>query len=419
LAGKARPNASSLPQLRKTYLFRSKIIDHLWKVTALPAKSVTMNPRSKTIRRWVELILRLVVPGAAVIAATFPELFFGKPVSLESLLRLALGLIAANAVTGALERYGILAEIENQITQVRELSNVELLHSAQDAGVIDVYPRANPHRILAMIEAIKHASGNLDLCGVAWPVMVENEQLREAIVEYSKRYDVRILLLDPECEEAERRANIEAPMGRKTIADINTTMDWIQIQQIENKRFRLHFYDLPPILSLLITNHYVFEEAYHFGRPEGVYGCIGGHVPMLKIRNQPELETRNPYAFYKAHFEYLYSITRGSRVTLRICIEEAKASAWVSFVNQMDQDIDMTGWQLSGQGGRRPFSFPPNFTWGSGKKIVIAQNKDEVPTCDTLLQDDGDFLGDNAILRLTNAAGTLVGEWSMPLSAQD
>lgn len=378
-----------------------------------------MNTRAKTIRRWVELILRMVVPIAAVIAATFPELFFGRPVSLESLLRLTLGLIAAGAVTSAMERYGILAEIESQVAQVRELSNVELLHSAQDAGVTDVYPRANPHRILAMIEAIKHASGNLDLCGVAWPVMVENEQLREAIVEYSKKYDVRILLLDPECEEAERRANIEAPMGRKTIAHINASKDWIQMQQMENKRFRLHFYDIPPMLSLLITNHYVFEEAYHFGRPEGVIGCIGGHVPMLKIRNQPELETRNPYAFYKAHFEYLYSITRGSRVTLRIYIGEAKASAWVSLVNHMDQAINMTGWQLSGQGGRRPFSFPPNFIWKAGEKIVITQNSDDVPIAGRLLPDDGDFMGDNSILRLTNAAGALVGEWSVPQSSAD
>lgn len=375
-----------------------------------------MNPRSKTIRRWIEFILRLVVPIAAVIAATFPELFFGRPVSLESLLRLTLGLIAAGAVSSALERYGILSEIESEVSQIRELSNVEFLHSAQDAGVVDLYPRANPHRITSMIDAIKHASGDLDVCGVAWPVIFQNDQLRETILEHSRNHDIRILLLDPECAEAERRAIIEAPMGRRTTADIIATKDWIQLQQIDNKRFRLHFYDIPPMLSLLITNHFVFEEAYHFGRPDGVYGCIGGHVPMMKIRNQPELENRNPYAFYKAHFDYLYNNTRNKRVTLPIHIMEAKSSSWVAFVNRMEKEISMTGWQLSGAGGRRPYSFSSDFKWRAGAKIVIAQNEEDVPAYGEILKADSDFLGDNTILRLTNAAGTLVGEWSMPQS---
>jgi hypothetical protein len=137
---------------------------------------------------------------------------------------------------------------------------------------------------------------------------------------------------------------------------------------------------------------------------------------MMKIRNQPELATRNAYNFYKAHFEYLWNTTRGKRVTLPIHVLQAKASAWVALVNRMEINIRMTGWQLSGQGASRPYSFSPEFTWRAGEKIVIAQNQVDLPGFGELLPADGDFLGDNTILRLTNASGALVGEWSMPQS---
>jgi hypothetical protein len=363
--------------------------------------------------KWFERFLHILVPLAATLVALYPELL-GQPIGIDSLLRLILGLVAGIAIASSLERYVTLAEIEEHVGVISELSNIELLRSAREAGVVDLYPRADDDRIQSIIEAIKRASGPLDICGVALPSMVVNDEFREAVIEHSQKDDIRIMLLNPDSEEAVRRATIEAPLGRMTVGDIISTKEWILKQQMENKRFRLHFYDLPPMLSLIITDQFVFEEPYHFGRPVGMEGCIGGQVPMLKIRNQPELGYKNPYSYFKAHFEYVWNFTRGSRVNLPIMIIEAKASSYIVLENQTS-DILMSGWEISGQASRRPYQFEPKFIWKSGERIVLVQESDHVPQYDRVIQAYGDFLGNNTILRLINAKGTLVTEWSMPI----
>jgi len=370
----------------------------------------------RTILHWVESILHLAIPVAAGLALIY-EVFAGKQIDTDALLRLVLALVAGIAISRTLERYVTLRNIEGQTRKLSEISNVELLRSARECGVVDLFRRANIERVTHIVEAIKSARGTLDICGVALPTMVENDSFREAIVEYSEKYDVRALLLKPDSDEATRRKNIEAPLGRKTIADIEATRDWLMTQQERNKRFRVHLYDLPPMLSLVITDQFAFVEPYHFGRPDGLQGCIGGHVPMMKIRNLPELGPKNPYGFFKAHFEYLWNFTRGLRVNLTITIIEAKPSSYVVMENQTDKDIQMNGWELTGQASHRPYQFEPDFVWKHGERIVITQELGDYPDVYRVFQAEGDFLGNNAILRLTSDPGTLVAEWSIPLSA--
>jgi len=167
------------------------------------------------------------------------------------------------------------------------------------------------------------------------------------------------------------------------------------------------------MLSLIITNQHAYVEPYHFGRPEGLEGCIGGNVPMMKIRNLPELEYRNPYAFFKAHFEYLWNFTRGLRVNLLIEIIEARPSHYVMLENKM-KNINMEGWELSGQDSQRPFQFEHGTIWERGQKLLIAQDKNDLPKADKVLKTNYDFLGNNSILRLVTASGILVAEWSIP-----
>ena len=366
----------------------------------------------KFILKWVERFLHILVPLSAGIAAIFPQIL-GTPFTTDSLIRLILGLVAGIAVSGTLERYVTLNEIEEHTKKLSERSNIELLRSAQESGIDDIFSRADEKRLKSMAIAIKHASGDLDICGIALPAMVKNDIFREAVVDYAKQHEIRVMLLDPDCDEAKRRANIEAPLGRATITDIKDTRDWILKQQTENKKFRLHLYQIPPMLSLIITNQHVFVEPYHFGRPEGLEGCIGGNVPMIKIRNLPELEYRNPYAFYKAHFEYLWNFTRGLRVNLPIEIVQARPSHYIVLENKM-KTIVMEGWELSGQDSQRPFQFEHGIIWEKGQKLLITQNNNDLPSVDKVLKTSYDFLGNNSILRLVTAGGILVSEWSIP-----
>lgn len=367
----------------------------------------------KQMVQWLEVAASLVVALAASAILAY-ELIAGPQLGLDTILRVILALVAGIAISRTLERYVTLRDIEEQTRKLSEMSNIELLRSARDAGVVDLFRRANAERLGAILETIGGARGTLDICGVALPTMIVNEQFRETVLQYSQRYDIRILLLNPVCDEAVRRATIEAPLNRRTISDIEDARDWLLLQIAQNRRFRVHFYDLPPMLNLIITDQFVFVEPYHFGRPEGLEGCIGGHLPMMKIRNQPEMGSKNPYAFLEEHFEYLWNYTRGMRVNLPISLLEAKPSTYVVFENRVGEDVEMAGWELTGQESQRPFEFAPDFRWRKGERIAIAHDSETSFTdIHRVLSADKDFMGNNSILRLTSATGTLVAEWSI------
>lgn len=380
--------------------------------------------RFVTFLRWAEYFLNITLPAAAIIAAIYPELFSGKTVDTDTLLRLIIGLIAGIAAKGSVERYVTIRGIELNTKKLSETSNLELLRSAMNCGVVNMYIRSNSgdfnELIQDIVKDVKNDLGSLDICSVALPDMVRQESFREAVLEHSLRDDIRMMLLDPDSREAKRREKIETPLGRKTIADIRDMINWLMVKQIENKRFRLHLYDLPPMSLLIVTDQFAYVEPYHFGRPERIEGCIGGHVPLLKIRNMPELRPKNPYDFFRAHFEYLWDYTRGLRVNLPITLIEAVPSTYVVMENKMDISICMDEWNLSGQESNRPYQFESDFFWQPGERIKIIQDQENHAedhlNDQTIFRVEDDFMGNNTILRLTNAVGVLVAEWSIPSS---
>jgi hypothetical protein len=248
--------------------------------------------------------------------------------------------------------------------------------------------------------------------------MVREKDFRDAVIAHSQKYDVRVVLLDPDCDEANRRAQIEEPLGRSTIEDIRSTIGWLRNQQADNKRFRVHLYTLPPMLALVLTNQFVFVEPYHFGRPEGREGCIGGHVPMLKIRNQPEREACNPYDFFKSHFDYMWVHTHGLRVNLLIAIVDCKSSRYVTLENQMPGDLKMDDWKLSGQGSKKPFLFSRDYVWKKGTRIAIGRGSEGQTRADRHFECDVDFMGNNNFLTLANKAGTVVWERGLAFASE-
>jgi hypothetical protein len=241
-------------------------------------------------------------------------------------------------------------------------------------------------------------------------------------LEHSQKFDVRVLLLKPDSEEASRRAEIEKSMGRKTIVDIESTVEWLMEQQVSNKRFRVHLYNLPPMLSLVMTERFVYVEPYHFGKPDGVEGCIGGHVPMMKIKNLPELEgVGNPYDFFKAHFEYLWRVTQGLRVHLPIAIVSVKPSAFVVLENLTRHDIRMEGWKLTAQGSTTAYEFKPDLVWRKKTQLAIHSGPErpaELTAMESVLSADEDFLGNNSILTLMNGVGTVMSELALQPSVK-
>jgi hypothetical protein len=373
---------------------------------------MNLNRRTiETLRRWVEDGIALIVPVVAAVVLVLSTVYTFR---VETLLQLILAVVAGLAISEGLIRFGTLNDIAVHAKQLGT-SNLELLRSAQEAGIVSLSSRADESRTRDIVNEVQRSQGILDLCGVALPSLVENDFVRNVLLKYSQQYDVRVLLLDPECDEARRRADIEKPLGRKTIADIHDTLDWLRTQQARNRRFRVHLYNLPPMLSLFITNNFAFVEPYHFGRPDGLEGCIGGKVPMMKIRNRRELGTQNQYGFFKAHFEYMWRLTHGLQVHLPIEIIEARASEYVVLENHMDNDISMDEWKLISKGSNSPYLFGSDFVWKGKSRICVSSRDTPTPAGEwTLLEAEPDFLGNNTILTVSNAAGTVVWEMSLP-----
>jgi len=371
-----------------------------------------MNRRAikKALHR-LEIVLYLMVPAGAGVLVLLTTVFNISP---NATLQLLIVLVAGLAVSESLGRFGTLNDIAENTKELTERSNLELLRGANDSGVVGIFLRQDPTRVPDLVRAIERCRGPLDLCGIALPGLIEDKRIRDAVIAHSQRDDVRVLLLKPDCEEAARRAEIEMSMGRRTILDIETTLDWLMRQQIVNKRFRVHRYNLPPMLSLMITDRCVYVEPYHFGKPDGVEGCIGGHVPMMKIKNLTESESPgNPYEFFKAHFDYLWGITQGLRAHLPIEIVSSRPSAFVVLGNRSPYDIRMEGWKLSAQGGSTAYEFKPDLVWRKKTEIAIycgSEKPEETNGLETTLPADEGFLGNNSILTLMNGVGTVMVE---------
>ncbi len=366
--------------------------------------------RISHVLRWLESFLN-VSSIPIVFVALLGTTLFGWPPSLID--GLTLGVLVLLVVSIGLQRFGLLHDMADQINKLTQLSNVRLLGSANEYGVVNLFVRANGEYVRDVVGEIERTRGPLDLCGVALPELVCDDNLRGTILAHSEKADVRVLLLDPCCEEAKRRAEIEQPLGRRAIADIEGTIAWLRQQQAQNKRFRVHLYTLPPSLWMIITSQFVFVEPYHFGRSEALQGCIGGHVPMLKIRNQSDLGPHNPHEFYRRHFEYIWAQTHGLRLNILITILHAVKSAYVILKNEMPFDIAMDGWKLSGQGSHQPFCFEQGFVWNKRAIIAVGSARPPDIKVDQHFPNSGAFMGNNSILTLTNAAGTVVREWAV------
>ncbi|MCB2178412.1 hypothetical protein KQH61_00685 [bacterium] len=371
----------------------------------------------KKVWKYVELIISIVLPIVGGVYLVFVAVTDG--VSADRMLQYILTVVCLLTVIIISHRFVTLSNIDkktNSINQmVTQLSHSpELLNAIQSAGIMNIYPKADDDRMDDIINEIRQSTGKLLIAGVALPSMVSVQAFKDAVLERSKSSDVCLLLLNPESYEADRRADIERSLGRATIAHIQGTISWIQEQQAKNHRFRAHLYDLPPMLSLVISNQFVFVEPYHFGKIEGVEGCIGGKVPMMKILNQPNQGTENTYDYFLAHFNYLWEITRGQRVNLDIEIVEAALSQYVTLENHTGDDIRLADWKLSGQKSDQPYHFEIDDIWKADERIVVSQEVEIDHHQDRVFRATGNFMGNNSILRMTTASGILVGEWSIP-----
>lgn len=363
------------------------------------------------IFKWIEFVLRSIIPICAVLVLCI-KIF--KPDILDNdttVIHLILLIVSGLAISEGLSRFITLENIKQKVENLYnyDIPNQDLLSSAHQYGITGIASRNDEEWLTDLLHEIKRSNSIIDICGVALPSIASNNELMKAIFKHSEKHDVRFLLLDPTCEEAKRRENIEKPLGTRTIADIKGTIDTLKQEMAKNRQIRVHLYNLPPMIGLYISEHYAFMEPYHFGRPEGINGCIGGHVPLFKIKNNTEKEAKNTYAFFKSHFQYLWNNTRGGRVNLDFETIEFKPGNYIKIKNKNGFPINLTGWSLAAQGKNEACQFDHESTWNDNDEITIFINKsNEDPQ---QLSWDIDDLEASTILTLQNVNGTTVSQW--------
>ncbi len=219
--------------------------------------------------------------------------------------------------------------------------NFKIIKSCDQAGIISIFTsrKRDGDDIRKAIDEAAHGTGFVDLLGVAFPSFLNPTDARTPRVEsmlQDSSVKIRILILDPKSQAADRRADIEA--GSNTIEDINRTRDQniaslihtrliklrlnnSQLDELENSstpqtklNVEVRLYQFDPVVFLMVFSDSMFVEQYHFGRAPGKVfplGCIGKYVPVMQFKKDSD-----SYAFLRSHFNYVWK--HGKDETLEI-----------------------------------------------------------------------------------------------------
>lgn len=250
----------------------------------------------------------------------------------------------------------------------------KIISSCEKAGISNIFISRKDDSI-DLINAIEQAtsktSTELFFLGISFRTFFDPSNPRTPSVKaklYNPSIKLRISLLDPNSDAAKRRETIE--VGSTTLTDINQSLNIgvVTIVQMRIKNIVLgnrdltkevrsfsdmnqekqaiiieklmhslnvgiELYDFDPIIFIMGFDSSMFVEQYHFGKPKGLVepnSCIGKRVPVLEYN-----KGSNGYAFYKAHFEYVWK--HSNPMTEDIV---KKASELMSTSDYVDFDVD-------------------------------------------------------------------------------
>lgn len=222
-------------------------------------------------------------------------------------------------------------------------SNAEafkILNTCTHVGIESIFvSRKRDARDLrdAIADAVSK-SNSVSLLGIAFRTFSDpSGESREHISEKmnSPSTCLRVLLLDPESQAAQRRAEIE--LGNATIDDIKYTLHnnlvataverLRRLRRVEprtadddqtrsqlapdsswwrdNVKMEVRTYAIEPVVFLMVFDDTMFAEQYHRGRPDELVpigSCIGKYMPVIQYRRGS-----TGFRFLECHFEVLWA----------------------------------------------------------------------------------------------------------------
>lgn len=164
-----------------------------------------------------------------------------------------------------------------------------------------------------------------------------DELFRTVVDAYERGVDVRILLINPNCEQAKLRSFREylmshpnsrielfderARQSERLFTDTTGVINFIKLQLRRRIKpgteLNVRLYHSGPECFTLVTDHSVLVEQYHYGKivdsaDETQPGLIlGGDIPVLEYAKVPEDQLvdrkKNPYQLFKDSFDYVFN----------------------------------------------------------------------------------------------------------------
>jgi hypothetical protein len=181
-------------------------------------------------------------------------------------------------------------------------------------------------RILSLLKNQENTT--IWIKGITLHAFFEYGDLFDALCDACERdTDIRILLIDPACEQARVRSfreflihNPESkqadfdktsqerqPLFRDTNESIETIQDLLHRLGDEDG-LKAKMFHSGPEAFMLLTDKAVLVEQYHFGKLDVGKGILGGEIPLIEYlqMDAPADPLNYPYGLFKNHFEFVW-----------------------------------------------------------------------------------------------------------------
>ena len=208
-------------------------------------------------------------------------------------------------------------ELHDRIEQIHKIVEVHLgkipsISALLKCGILNIHedrPSAEGH----ILEVLSRAKDHIEVIGISLRSLFQGGgRLNKAILDMlagaadanRQTPKWRVMVLDPQCEQARYRSEREEPEGTKLedgnlFREVNLTIQVVDNWQRRGCNIELRAYKGSPSCFIMIIDNSIFVEQYHYGRAGGAR--VAELVPLLEF-----ISDSNTYRELLGHFNHMW-----------------------------------------------------------------------------------------------------------------
>lgn len=214
------------------------------------------------------------------------------------------------------EKVGFLTSDINNITSIAE--KIPVMNGCLKSGILNIYEK----RSVAendIIKYINNAKEKVFIMGISLRTFFQgngklNNTVKEKLYNVKQKAIWKILVLDPDCEQAKLRSEREEAEGTALeegtlFREVNSTISEVKgikrTSKAIDERVHIRKYYGSPSCFLLIIDDVMFIEQYQYGE-KGEDECekkiVGEKVPLLMFKEESDM-----YKELLGHYTYMWN----------------------------------------------------------------------------------------------------------------